>query len=283
MSVRIITDSASDITQAEAKELNIDVLPLKTIFGEEEFLDGVNLDHQAFYHKLIESDVLPTTSQIAPIEYEEKFRAAVERGEEVVCLTISSKLSGCFQSAIIAAEEFPGEVVVVDSLNVAIGERALIQLALKARDEGKSAREIGEMLNEKKKKLHLIALLDTLEYLKKGGRVSPTVALAGTLLGIKPVIAVEDGEVAILGKARGSKNGNNMLMTLVEKSGGINFDLPYCLAYTGLSDALLQKYIADSASLYVGKAEKLPVYTIGSTIGTHAGPGAIAVAFFGNN
>ena len=128
-----------------------------------------------------------------------------------------------------------------------------------------------------------MALLDTLEYLKKGGRISSTVALAGTLLNIKPVIAVEDGEVAILGKARGSKNGGNMLMTQVEKAGGIDFSKPFCLAYTGLSDALLKKYVADSASLYEGKADYLPIHTIGSTIGTHVGPGAIAVAFFGNN
>lgn len=283
MSVRIITDSASDIYQSEAQQMGIDVLPLKTIFGTEEYLDGVNLSHEEFYQKLIESDVLPTTSQIPPYDYEVAFRAAIERGEDVVCITLSSKLSGCYQSATIAAEEFPGRVVVVDSLNVALGERCLIDLALKARGEGKSAQEIADLLNEEKSSLRLVALLDTLEYLKKGGRISSTVALAGTLLNIKPVIAVEDGEVAILGKARGSKNGGNMLMTQVEKAGGIDFSKPFCLAYTGLSDALLKKYVADSASLYEGKADYLPIHTIGSTIGTHVGPGAIAVAFFGNN
>ena len=118
MSIRIITDSASDITQAEAKELNLTVIPLKTIFGEQEYLDGVTIDHQTFYHKLIESDILPTTSQIAPFDYEERFREAVEQGDEVLCITVSSKLSGCHQSACIAADEFPGRVVVVDSLSV---------------------------------------------------------------------------------------------------------------------------------------------------------------------
>lgn len=283
MSIRIITDSASDITQAEAKQFNIDVLPLKTIFGEEEYLDGITLDHAGFYQKLIESDILPTTSQIAPIEYEEKFRSAVENGDEVVCVTISSKLSGCHQSACIAAEEFPGKVVVVDSLNAALGERLVVQLALKARDEGKTAAETAELLNTQKQSIRLIALLDTLEYLKKGGRISAASAFAGTLLSIKPVISVENGEVVTLGKARGSKNGNNMLRELVEKNGGINFEMPFALAYTGLDDTLLKKYIADSASLYVGKVDHLPVYSIGSTIGTHVGPGAIAVAFFSNN
>ena len=282
MPIRIITDSASDITQAEAKQLNIDVLPLKTLFGEEEYLDGITLDYETFYQKLVESDVMPTTSQIAPIEYEEKFRAAVENGDQVVCITISSKLSGCYQSASIAAEEFPGKIELVDSLNAAIGERLLVQLALKARDEGKNAQEIGKLLNEQKHNIRLIALLDTLEYLKKGGRISSATAVAGSLLSIKPVIAIENGEVVTLGKARGSKNGNNMLRTLVEKSGGINFEMPFYLAYTGLSDELLQKYIADSASLYEGKTDHLPISTIGSTIGTHAGPGAIAAAFFVN-
>ena len=283
MSVRIITDSASDISQAEAKVLGIDVLPLKTIFDEEEFLDGVTIDHVTFYNRLIESDVLPTTSQLSPFDYEQAFRAAVERGEEVVCIVVSSKLSGCFQSANIAAEEFEGRVTVVDSRSVAIGERIMVQIALQARDEGKSASEIADMLNTQAEKLRLIALVDTLEYLKKGGRVSSAAAFAGGLLGIKPVIAIEDGTIAILGKARGSKNGNNMLMQLVEQNGGIDFSRPFALAYSGLDDSMLQKYIADSAALYEGKADTLPVHTIGSTIGTHAGPGAIAVAFFSNN
>ena len=283
MSVRIIIDSASDVSQAEAKTLGIDVLPLKTIFGQEEFLDGVTIDHVTFYQRLIESDVIPTTSQLSPFDFEEAFRSAVENGDEVVCITVSSKLSGCYQSANIAAEEFPGKITVADSMSVAIGERILLQLALKARDAGKSAAEIGKELEAQAQKIRLIALVDTLEYLKKGGRISSTAALAGTLLGIKPVIAIENGEIAILGKARGSKNGNNMLMTLVEKSGGINFEMPFALAYSGLDDTLLRKYIADSASLYDGKADTLPVHTIGSTIGTHAGPGAIALAFFSNN
>jgi len=283
MSIRIITDSASDISQSEAQELSITFLPQQTLIGTEEYLDGVNLSHEEFYHKLIESDILPTTSQIPPYDYEEAFRAAVENGDDVVCITLSSKLSGCYQSAMIAAEEFPGRVMVVDSLNVAIGERCLIELALQARDTGKTSAQIAALLNEEKHNIHLVALLDTLEYLKKGGRISSTVALAGTLLNIKPVIAVEDGEVAILGKARGSKNGGNMLMTQVEQAGGIDFSKPFSLAYTGLSDALLNKYIEDSAALYKNKTDYLPVYTIGSTIGTHVGPGAIAVAFFGNN
>lgn len=282
MAIRIITDSASDLSQAEARQWNVEVLPLKTMFGTEEYLDGVTLDHKGFFQKLIESDILPTTSQLSPFTYAERFKEAAEAGDFVVCVCLSSKLSGCYQSACIAAEEYPDTVKIVDSENVCIGQRILIQLALSLRDEGHSAEEIATVLEREKKKIRLVALLDTLEYLKKGGRISSAVALAGTILSIKPVVAVLDGEVVMLGKARGSKNGNNMLMTMVEKEGGINFDRPYALAYSGLSDELLQKYIEDSATLYQGKTSFLPISSIGSTIGTHVGPGAIAAAFFVN-
>lgn len=280
MSIRIICDSASDITKETAKELGVTVLPLTTLFGTEEYLDGVNMSHQEFFEKLVETDELPTTSQIAPFDYEKVFREAVEAGDSVVCITLSSKLSGCNQSAHIAAEEFGDQIHIVDSENVCIGERILIELAVRLREEGKSAQEITDILNEEKKNVRLIALLDTLEYLKKGGRISSAAAFAGTLLSIKPVIGLENGEVTMLGKARGSKNGNNLLISLVEKEGGINFDKPYCVAYSGLSDTLLQKYMKDSAHLYEGQVDELAVCTIGSTIGTHAGPGAIAAAFF---
>ena len=281
MAIRIITDSASDITQEEARAWGIQVMPLRTLFGQEEFLDGVTIDHRQFYQRLVESDVLPTTSQLTPFQYEEVFRAAADAGDEVVCITLSSKLSGSFQSASMAAEGLP--VVLVDGLNATVGQRIQVELAVRLRDAGKSAREIGDALRAAQPRVHLIALLDTLEYLKKGGRISPMAAVAGSLLSIKPVIAVENGEVVVLGKARGSKNGNNMLMGLVEKTGGIDFSMPFGLAYSGLSDVLLQKYIADSTRLYESYEGQLPISVIGSTIGTHAGPGAVALAFYSNN
>ena len=282
MGVRIITDSASDIVKEQAEKWNVKVVPLKTLFGDQEYLDGVNLSHQEFFEKLIESEALPTTSQITPYEYEEVFEEVKENNDTAICITISSKLSGCYQSAYVAAKKYADCVTVVDSENVCAGELILVELAVRLRNEGKSAKEIAEIIEQEKKKVRLIALLDTLEYLKKGGRISSTVAFAGTLLAIKPVIAIEDGEVVMLGKARGSKNGSNMLMELVNKKGGIDFEKPYCLAYSGLSDVLLNKYIADSSSLYAGKVSELPIITIGSTIGTHVGPGAIATAFFTN-
>lgn len=282
MPIKIITDSASDITQVRARELGVQVIPLTTVFGTEEFLDGVTLSNREFFEKLIETDELPHTCQIPPFQYEEVFAKALSDGGEVIYIALSSKLSGSCASACMAAEEFGGRVTVVDSENVCIGQQLLVLLAARLRNEGRGAGEIVRELEARKKDVRVLALLDTLEYLKKGGRISPAVAFAGGLLSIKPVVAVENGEVALIGKARGSKNGNNLLKEFVRKSGGIDFTMPYTLAYSGLDDTLLQKYIRDSGSLYVESVmgEDLPVCAIGSTIGTHVGPGAIAVSFF---
>lgn len=278
MSVRIIVDSTADLVPQAARRVKI--VPLTIRFGEQEFIDGVTIDSRKFYEMLVESDELPTTSQANPAVFEEAFAEAVAQGHEVVCITCSSRLSGTHQSAVIAAEEFPGKVFVVDSRSIALGSAILVQYALELLDRGMSAKEIAWKLMQKRDKVRLIAMLDTLEYLKKGGRISKTVAFAGGLLNIKPVICIEDGEIKILGKARGSRQGNNLLVQEIQKAGGVDFRKPLLLGYTGLSDNLLQKYIADSAALWQGNVEQLPVSVVGSVVGTHAGPGAVAVAFF---
>lgn len=278
MNIRIITDSASDILQSDAKEMGITVIPLKTIFSTGEYIDGVNLSHTEFFEKLIETREISKTSQITPMEYIEEY--SKYPNDEVIVITLSKKLSGCYQSAALAANEF-NNVYVVDSENATIGERLLVELAVKLVGMGKTAKEIIEII-EKKKDICLVALLDTLEYLKKGGRISFATAYIGTLLNIKPVITIDEGKVKSLGKARGSKNGNNMLRKLVNEAGGMDLSLPYAVAYSGLSDALLKKYLEDNKDLYPKDINDLPLRTIGSTIGTHVGPGAIAVAFFRN-
>lgn len=280
MSIKILTDSACDMTQEEAKKIHVEVLPLKILFGTEEYLDGISLSHEQFFEKLIETDELPHTSQLSPFEYENAFRKITETGDTAICITLSSELSGCYQSACIGAEEFGDSVKIVDSQNACIGQRILTELAAMLRDEGKSADEIVARLNEEKKNIRVIALLDTLEYLKKGGRISAAAAMAGSLLSIKPVVSIKEGKVALLGKARGSKNGNNLLTEFIQKEGKIDFQKPLCLAYSGLSDKLLQKYMNDHTFLYQDYKAQLPISLIGSAIGTHIGPGAIAIAFF---
>lgn len=278
MKIRIVTDSASDILPPHRPELT--VLPMCISFGEEQYLDGVDLSHRQFYEKLIEGETLPTTSQIAPGQFEDAFRAAVDAGEAVVAVVLSAKLSGTWQSASIAAESFPGRIFVVDSENATIGERILVERALELMDQGLEAADIAARLEEEKKDIRLVALLDTLEYLKRGGRISPAIAMVGGILSIKPVVAVQEGEVVMLGKARGSKNGSNLLVQEIEKTGGVDFSRPHLLGYAGLNDMLLQKYIEDSSELWAGHTDSLPIATVGGTIGTHVGPGAIAVAFF---
>lgn len=279
MKTRIIVDSTADLLP-EYKE-RVSVVPLTVHFGEQEYIDGITIDHKTFYEKLVESDVLPTTSQASPAAFIKEFNKVKEAGESAVVITISSKLSGTYQSATIASEEYEN-IYIVDSGTAAMGSGILTEMALKLLDEGLDARAIAEKLEEEKKKIIIVALVDTLEYLKKGGRVSKTVAFAGTVLNIKPVISVIDGEINMLGKARGSRMGNNLLVQEIEKAGGVDFSKPVLLGYSGLSDALLLKYIEDSKHLWDKGLETVRYTTIGSVIGTHAGPGAVAAAFFRN-
>ena len=280
MALRILVDSTFDFTPEQLELTGIEVVRLHVNFGGEDFVDGVDITPEGFYERLIESDALPTTSQAAPADFAEAFERLTANGDEVVCLTISSKLSGTYQSAMIAAADFEGRVRVVDTLNVALGAQILARYALRLASGGRGMDEVADELERVKGRVHIIALLDTLEYLKRGGRISAAAAAVGGVFSIKPVITIRDGAVAVIGKARGSKNGENLLSQLIEKH-GVDFSMPYVLGYTGLSDALLQKYKADSARLWVGYAKDLPVSIVGSVVGTHAGPGAIAVAFFG--
>ena len=165
-------------------------------------------------------------------------------------------------------------------MSVAIGTTILAKEALSLAEKGLSAKEIAEKLDAEKENIIIVALIDTLEYLKRGGRLSKTAAFAGSLLNIKPVVSVEDGKINILGKARGSKQGNNLLVREIEKVGGADFEKPVFLGYTGHDDYLLRKYVEDSRYIWEGNVDTLPETCIGSVIGTHVGPGAVAVAFF---
>lgn len=278
MNVRIIIDSSADTTPEIRKQCT--VVPLTLRFGDTEYIDGVTIDHRTFYEMLIESDTLPTTSQASPDAFAQVFQQVVDAGEEAVVLTLSSKLSGTYQSACIAAMDFPERIHVVDSLNVTIGTGILAELAVSMVREGKDAKTVAAALTEARERICVLAMLDTLEYLKKGGRISKTVAFAGELLSIKPVVAIADGAISMLGKARGSRQANNLLVKEIEKAGGVDFSKPVLLGYTGLSDVLLEKYITDSAALWQELGHKPHTTPIGSIIGTHAGPGAVAAAFF---
>ncbi len=279
MNINIIIDSTVDVDPALKSQFT--VVPLTVHFGDKEYLDGVTIDHKRFYELLVECDELPSTSQATPGVFEPVFQQVADRGESAVVLTLASQMSGTYQSACIAASEFEN-IYVVDTRSVSVGSGILAELALELRDQGLSAGDIAQQLEQIRSRGRVIALVDTLEYLKKGGRISKTAALAGGLLNIKPVLSMVDGEIKILGKARGSRQGNNLLVEEIRKAGGVDFSKPILLGYTGLSDALLVKYREDSHSLWEQGNRPLPSSPIGSVIGTHVGPGAIAAAFFTN-
>lgn len=278
MSVRIMIDSSADTTAAVREKCT--VIPLTVRFGEEEFSDGVTIDYKLFYKKLAECTDLPATSQPTPAAFAKVYEEAVRAGDQVVVVTISSKLSGTYQSASIAAMDYPNSVYVVDSLNAAIGTGILTELGLNLAESGMSAADIAQRLTEERENIRLYAVVDTLEYLKRGGRISKTVAFAGELLSIKPIITVQDGAVELIGKARGAKQGNLQLSKLAQ-SAGVDFSKPLLLGFTGLSDTALNTYIEGSSDVWGD--QPLSTAAIGSAIGTHVGPGAVAMAFFKKN
>lgn len=276
MSIRIIADSTADVADRYLDKLIR--IPLTVAFGEEEYIDGVTMDKNTFYEKLETSPVLPKTSQPSPTTFEAVFKELADKGEEGILVTVSSKLSGTYQGACIVAEDFPN-IRVIDSLNAAMGTGILAEYALECADKGFTLDELSVHLKEKVSRICLVARLDTLKYLEMGGRISKTTALAGGLLNIKPVITIEDGEVIVLGKARGSKKANNLLIEMIN-SKGVDFTMPIVLGYTGSSKELLEQYIEASNSIWEGNVAELDSTQVCSVIGTHAGPGAVAAAFF---
>lgn len=276
MSVRLIIDSSTNLSESLRRRMR--VVPLTILFGEEEFVDGVTIDHRRFYEKLLSGDALPTTSQATPEAFAREYRLAQAAGDDAVVLTISSKLSGTCQSALIAAQDFDN-VHVVDSLNVAIGAGVLAEYGLRLIDEGLGAKEVAQRLTAAREDVRLVAVLDTLEYLKRGGRISKTAAFAGGLLSIKPTVAVTDGEVTLTGKARGAKQAAAQLVRDIE-SIGVDLTRPVLVGYTGLDDGAMRRFVEESARLWGDMGTEVPTSAIGSVVGTHAGPGAVAAAFF---
>lgn len=279
MPVRIITDSASDIVGAHDPRLT--VLPLSIAFGLTAYRDGIDLSHRHFYELLAKGGELPTTSQVTPYAFEEAMRCARAAGEDIVVITLSSKLSGTYANAARAAARV-GDVHLVDSGSVAIGERILVEYALRLADKGCCAADIATALESACGNLRLFVLLDTLKYAWRGGRLPMAAAMVGEMLAIKPVLAFEAGKAVIVGKAHGERRGRELLARCVERASQIDFFKPLALGYSGLDDAPLRAFIAEHRHLWEGHFSEgePPIYSVGATIGTHAGPGAIGIAFF---
>lgn len=281
MAIKLVVDSASDITQTEAESLGITMIPMSITFQDgKEYFDGVTLLPYQFYPLLEQTNEIPKTSQITSIRFKEIFNKLTANGDQVIAIVMSSKLSSTYNSALLAASKFDGNVVVVDSLNASVGEKILCLYALELIKQNKSLADIIEELNTLKHKVNFIAAVDTLKYLERGGRVSAAAAAIGTLLSIKPIIAVLEGKVEVIGKTVGSKKVAKILNKLIAKSGTIDFTKPIIFVHSGLLKDNINKYINESMELWGEHLEQIPITILGNTIGTHVGPGAIGVTFF---
>lgn len=277
MKTRIIIDSTANLKK-ERRALTT-VLPLTVRFGDEEFIDGVTITNEQFYEKLETVDQLPTTSQVTPEAFRDEFQKVTDAGDEAIVITVASGLSGTCQSANIAAKEFDN-IYVVDSGNVAVGSGILVEYALRLAEAGKSAKEIKEILDAEKGKVHIIAMVDTLKYLKMGGRISGVVSFVGGLLNIKPIVEVYDGAIHQISKARGAKLGNQALITEIKKVGEIDYTKPVLFGHSGQTDAGMNLFLEQTKDFWKDGAVPKESILMGSTIGTHAGPGIVAIAFF---
>ena len=277
--IRILTDSASDILPAEAEQLGVTVIPLNVTLEDGSILrDGIDMTPTEYYAHLASCRKLPTTSQPSPELFEKFYLEAAAAGDEVLGIFLSHELSGTWQCAKLAADLVNVDnVLFVDSATVCLGESLLVRLAVQLRDAGKTLVQIATTLEHAKEHLHLVAAIDDLKYLRKGGRLPAAVAVAGGMLGIKPLITIKEGKVAMAGKARGLPGAYVALFKKVGEMGGINPAFPAMAGYTvsPREVAPIQTYLRDNL-----QQEDLLVRQIGCVIGTHAGPGAFGIAFF---
>ncbi len=277
MGIRIITDSTSDISREQAEALNITLVPLKVIFGDHEYKEGVEITIDGFYEKLVQSEKLPTTSQPAPDDFLKYFNEAKAAGDSVIIMLIAGKLSGTVQSATIAKDMADYEdIYIIDSNTAITGLRILVEYAVKMRAEGKGAAEIAATIESLKDRVVLLAMVDTLEYLHKGGRLSKSSAILGTLLKFKPVITLKDGAIGVVGKERGVNKGIAKILESINEFGEIDLTYPVNLGYTAedskcilLKEKLEEKY----------KSKNFRMFPVGCVVGTHVGPGACVLTY----
>ncbi len=275
--IRILVDSTADFNAEEKEKFNLAVVPLMVNMGGNQYRDGIDMPLDEFFDKLAKAKTLPTTSQPNPEAFKVEFEKAKAAGDTLICIIISSVLSGTMQSAVIAKDEVDYDnIYIVDSKIATIGTRLLVMRAMQRIEEGFSAMQIVSDLEAARENLRLFAVVDELKYFKMGGRLSAASAFAGELLGIKPVLTLEDGKLGPCGKARGFANAQKLIFEKVEECGGIDESWPYCLGYTKTPAAADEIY-SQTCKL----VEKAPErYPIGTVIGTHAGPNARAIAFF---
>lgn len=274
--VKILTDSSCDISPQRCAELGVEMLPITVNFGDTSYRANIDISNEEFFEKLSAAEELPKTAQITPAQFQEVFKPYQESGDDVVCLFISSKMSGTLQSARVAKNILGAEnILLPDTLNVTFALGLLVEEAVKMRDAGMTGAEIAEKVEELIPRIRLFAMIEDLKYLKMGGRLSATSALVASILGICPIITLKDGLVEVVGKARGKKAAFAAIRKFVEKE-PISGD--YCVtvgnANVPENSKAFQEFLGDLL-----KKREVHVSSIGSIVGTHTGPGAVGLAY----
>ena len=274
--VKIVTDSSCDISLERCAELGVELLPITVNFGDQSYRANLDITTEEFYDKLAAAQELPKTAQITPAQFEKIFKPYQESGDDVVCLFISSKMSGTLQSARVAKNILGAEnILLPDTLNVTFALGLLVEEAVKMRDAGMTGAEIVAKIEELIPRIRLFAMIEDLKYLKMGGRLSATSALVASILGICPIITLKDGLVEVVGKARGKKAAFAAIRKWVEKE-PISSDYCVTMGHANVPEncKALQEFLGDLL-----KKREVHVCSIGSIVGTHTGPGAVGLAY----
>lgn len=277
MPICIMADTMCDVPAEFVKRYKIKVMPLKVHFGEESFLDGIDITVEEFFERLVKADELPKTSQVTPLEFIKAFNEELEKGNIVIAVLGSSHLSGTYNSAVLAKQQLGNENIhVIDSEAITLGAGMLVIKAARLAEEGKSAEEIVRIIEESKKRMKQFFIIGDLKYIYKGGRISFSASIIGSVLNIKPILMVKDGKLEMIEKSRGIKKAISILLNMIKDKGwtfndkiiGINHTL--CPEYADY----IEKQIRDEYHV-----KEIIRGQVGSVVGTHAGPGCVAFYF----
>ena len=269
----IITDSTCDLSLEQVNAIGVEMLSLKVNFDQESFEDKRTISSEDFYAKLKQSKNLPTTSLVGVGDFLEIFQKYPD--QEIIVMTLSSKLSGTYQSAEMAKEELGrNNIYLIDSGSISVGLAMLVKMAAKMRDEGKAGSDIASQIRQYSKRVKMYAVMDTLLYLVKGGRLSGVQGALGSVFSLKPILTIVDGSLSNIGKARGMDKGLQTMVDYIQKDGNLDPNMPVGFAHSlnipkmKLVEEMMKPRIIDGE------------YVLGSVVGTHAGPGAVVVGFF---
>src|SRR5712692_6982707 len=276
MTVRIVTDSTADIPQEQARAADITIVPLTVFFGDEAYLDGVELDNASFYSKLQSSKELPRTSQPSPAAFQEAFIHLINEGADaILSVHLSAKLSGTYQSACTARDTLPDNVKkipieIIDSQSISVGMSRAIILAAQDAREGLGLSQIKARVLDELARTRILAVLDTLEYVRRGGRIGGARAMLGNMLSVKPIVSLKDGEVIPIEQPRTRSKAYARIAQLLQEMGKVDH-----VSIAESNEEVGEQLAEVIKTVYSGD---LPIYRLGAVLGTHTGPGTAAIA-----